>query len=171
MAAARAVARQLGNPNHNAELLRQRQIQAQANFGGQNLAANGHAGAYGSPAPAAAYGSPVSGLGSTHGSIGAASPFGINLGQGPPPTPSTGLSAGAISNGGQVVSHPFGALGVPGSDSASSYRGSNFQNVIAPMSNFNGPSVGPTAGNLNAQLAAAAQTPSAAQVATQRRGR
>ena len=106
VAAARTVARQLGTNNHNAELLRQRQIQAQANFGGQNLAANGHAGAYGSPAPAAAYGSPVSGLGSTQGSIGAASPFGINLGQGPPPTPSTGPSAGAISNG-QVVSHPF----------------------------------------------------------------
>ena len=54
VAAARTVARQLGTNNHNAELLRQRQIQAQANFGGQNLAANGHAGAYGSPAPAAA---------------------------------------------------------------------------------------------------------------------
>ena len=57
VAAAHAVARQLGTTNHNAELLRQRQIQAQANFGGQNLAENGHAGAYGSPAPAAAYGS------------------------------------------------------------------------------------------------------------------
>ena len=41
VAAAHAVARQLGTNNHNAELVRQRQIQAQANFGGTNGEAMG----------------------------------------------------------------------------------------------------------------------------------
>ena len=56
----------------------------QADLSHRGTPATGIYGAYGSPAATGAYGSPGSGLGSAQGSIGQASPSGINLGQGPP---------------------------------------------------------------------------------------
>ena len=110
-----------------------------------------------------AYGSPGSNFVSQQGPPSAASPFGISLGQQQPAfyTPASSIPTISTANG---SAHPFGSLGQPGATSASSYRGNNFFQNSAPMSNSNGSFAGAAStGNLAARFAAAGPPMNAAQ--------